>query len=236
MAEPTPEELAAAKVAEEAAGKTKADTEAEEAAKKAAEDDPKTWDYERGMATITKLRDELKAAKADSKRATELEARLKEVEDKTKTEEEKRAEKLAEYERTEAARQLEVQDMRLRLAVHSQAAVIGIADADLAYAALNRSEIEYSKDGEPQNVEDILKATLERHPALRATPAGPPKTGGTDGGGGVTRGAGPSLTAEELEAASTLEMSPERYAAMKSVKTEAEYRQAREQLKSAGAP
>ena len=235
MAELTSEEQAAAKAADEAAAQAKA-AEAEEAAKKAAEDDPKTWDYERGMATITKLRDELKAAKADSKRAAELETRLKEVEDASKSEEEKRAEKLAEYERTEAARQLEVQDMRLRLAVHSQAAVIGIADADLAYAALNRSEIEYSKDGEPQNVEDILKATLERHPALRATPAGPLKTGGTDGGGGATRGAGPSLTAEELEAASTLEMSPERYAAMKSVKTEAEYRQAREQLKSAGAP
>src|SRR3990167_89804 len=103
MADPTPEEQAAAtKAAEEAAAKTKADAEAEEAAKKAADDDPKTWDYERGMATITKLRDELKAAKADSKRATELETRLKEVDDASKSEEEKRAEKLAEYERTEA--------------------------------------------------------------------------------------------------------------------------------------
>ena len=233
MAEPTEEEKVAAAAAEAQAAEEAAKAEAEAKAK--ADDDPKAWDYERGMATITKLREEAKAAQKEARRAAELEARLKEVEDRTKTEEEKRAEKLAEYERTEAARQMELQDMRLRLAVHEKAASLGVADAELAYAALNRSEIEYDQDGDPTNIEDILKATLERHPALRATGVPAPRAGGTDGGGGGHKGAGPSLTAEELEAARVLEMEPERYAAFKGVKTEEDYRKAREALKSAGA-
>lgn len=180
------------------------------------------FDRDRAMATIRKLRAEVKDAKAQAKRVDELEKKLQEREDADKTEEQRRAERLAALETEQAESTRKLRDLRLQLAVHERAAELEIADPALAVAALDRAKVAFDDDGDPTNLDEILKATLDRHPALKASGTGGSsggggvrKSGGTDGGSGGTGSQGPSLTAEELDAARAMGMSPERYAAFK---------------------
>lgn len=191
------------------------------------------FDRDRAMATIRKLRGEVKDAKAQAKRVDELEKKLQEREDADKTEEQKRAERLAALEAEQAENVRRLRDLRLQLAVHERAAELEIADPALAVAALDRTRIAFDDDGDPSNLDEVLKQTLDRHPALKATAtggagAGGRKSGGTDGGSGGTSREGPSLTAEELDAAKAMGMSPERYAAFKGGRSIDELRAARE--------
>lgn len=191
------------------------------------------FDRDRAMATIRKLRAEVKDAKAQAKRVDELEKKLQEREDADKTEEQRRAERLAALETEQAESTRKLRDLRLQLAVHERAAELEIADPALAVAALDRAKVAFDDDGDPTNLDEILRATLDRHPALKATATGGAggggrKSGGTDGGSGGTGSQGPSLTAEELDAAKAMGMSPERYAAFKGGRSIDDLRAARE--------
>lgn len=198
--------------------------------------DGEAFDRDRAMATIRKLRGEVKDAKAQAKRVDELEKKLQEREDADKTEEQKRAERLAALEAEQAKNVERLRDLRLQLAVHERATELEIADPALAVAALDRARIAFDDDGDPSNLDEVLKQTLDRHPALKATATtsgggtggGRGKSGGTDGGSGGTGREGPSLTAEELDAAKAMGMSPERYAAFKGGRSIDELRAARE--------
>lgn len=206
MADPTPEETAAAEAAEKAA----ADKAAADAAAK--DDDGKQWDHERGMATIVKLREELKAAKAEGRRAAELETRLQAIEDAEKTELQRAADQLAAYQAKEAAWASERRDTLLKLAVHTKAGELGITSPGLALAALkDAGSIEYDDQGQPKNLDETLTALLEAEPALKGVvKPRPASVNAGDGGGGAPP---PALTAEQLAYAAKLGMTPESYAA-----------------------
>lgn len=185
------------------------------------------------MATINKLRDEVKAAKADVKKTSALEARLKEIEDAQLTEQEKVAKERDQLAGEKAAWEQERQATNLKLAVYAQAVPLGIVDADLALAALDRSQVEYAEDGSPKNIADVLLALLEAKPILKGVANSSSGTGDLNAGSGQGEGKKPSLTAEELEAARTLDMTVEAYAAFKNVSTYEDYLKAREALKPA---
>ena len=110
---------------------------------------------------------------------------------------------------------------------------LGIVDADLALAALDRSTLEYDENGNPKNIADVLLALLEAKPILKGVATTTTVTGKLNAGDGQGGGKKPSLTAEELEAAARYGMTVEAYAAFKDVSTYEEYRQAREALKPA---
>jgi hypothetical protein len=189
------------------------------------------FDRERAMATITKLREFERQAKKLARERDELAKRIKEREDADKTDAERQAERLAALEAERLTWEAERQDYRLRLAVYSRAADLGIADADLALAALDRAAIEWSEDGAPANLEEVLNDLLDRKPLLRGEKR-PPRKPSIDAGAGAQERRGPSLTAEELEWAKRLEMSPEQYAAYKQAKTLDDYRRLRERQKT----
>lgn len=192
------------------------------------DDGGEAWDKARGMSTINKLRDEVKALKADKRKAADLEKRLREIEDANKTEEQKRLDRLTELEAADAARTQELRALKLKVAVHERANTLGIADAALAVAALNTAAVEYDDNGHATNLDEVLVDILERHPALRASTAKDEKPRqGTDAGTGNTPGPAPSLTAEELAAANLTGMDPAAYARFKNVKTLEDYQAAR---------
>jgi len=174
------------------------------------------FDKERAMALIAKLRDEAKDAKAKAKDAGEMKSRLDAIE----------AEKLTESERLQKERDEAVaarttidnerREDRIRLAVYGQRDELGLASADLAIAALDRSQVQFDEQGQPTNVADLLSALIEREPILKGTPA-TPRVPPTDGGAGGGAGA-PDLTADELEAARLTGQSPETFAALKRAK------------------
>lgn len=179
------------------------------------------FDRDRAMATINKLREKEKQGKADAKRAADLEAELKAIKDAQKTDAERQAERLAALEAKEAAWATERQDLELRLKVHAMAESAGIADVDLALAALDRSKIEWA-DGTPTNLSEVVEDLLEAKPLLRRA-GGRRTTSSTDAGAGRQDGPKPDLTADELAMADRLGMTPERYAAMRGVTTVADY-------------
>lgn len=191
--------------------------------------DGDAFDRDRAMATIRKLRAEVKDGKAQLKRIGDLERKLKEREDADKTEEQKRTERLAALEAQDAERVRELRELRLRVAVHERAGELGIADPALAVAAIDRTKVSFDDDGDATNLEELLKATLERHPSLKAEKGqGGGRKGGTDGGSGGTGTQPPALTADELEAAKAMGMRPETYAAMKGKRSIDELRDAAE--------
>lgn len=199
------------------------------------ETDEEPWDKARGMATINKLRDEIRDLKAAKKRSSDLEKKLRELEDANKTEEQRRVERLAELEAAETARTGELRNLKLRLAVYQKAGELGITDPDLAVAALNNADVAFDENGDPGNLDDVLAGLVDKHPALKGGgTAKKAAAAATDAGAGNTPKKGPALTGEELQAAADLGMSPERYAAFKDAKTLDDYQRIRAEAKSSG--
>ncbi len=227
----TVEAEAAAKATAEAELKATAAAEtakAAEAAKAAVEAEKAEWDYDRGMATITKLRDEVKASKAAAKERDELAAKLKEYEDAQLSEKEKLEQQLADLQAERAQEREDRQALVLRLAVHSwtpREGSPGLADADLTLAALDRSKLEYDDNGHPSNIDDVLTALLEAKPLLKGQTVFS-ASGDLNAGAGAQMGPPLKLSAEELEAAQQLGMTAERYAAMRNVKTYEDWKKA----------
>lgn len=180
------------------------------------------FDKDRAMATIHKLREAEKEGKRAAKERDDLTKRLKQLEDAQLSEQEKQTQRLTELEAEKLGWAAERQEMRLRLAVHAKAGVLGVADTDLALAALDRTKIEYGDDGEPSNVTDVLAALLEAKPLLKGKPAAA-AVPSTNAASGQTPVPAPALTADELAAANILKMDAGQYAAMKNVSTIDEY-------------
>jgi hypothetical protein len=188
-------------------------------------DDGDDFDKERALATIRKLRDAEKQGKADAKRVAELEARLKEHEEAQLSELEKAQKRADDLAAQLADREAREREMRLRLGVHQLAPTLGIADTDIALALLDVGKVEYDDGGDPKNLADLLTDLLEAKPLLKGQPPRP--TGSTDAGAGSGAKPPPQLTADELEAARSLGMDPERYVAFKNVSSFEDYERLR---------
>lgn len=178
------------------------------------DDEEEPYDRDRAMATILKQREEAKALKAELREAKKLAERVAELEAAQLTEAEKQAKRLADLEAEQASWQAEKQELMLRSAFYGMAPRLAVADAELAYAALDRSAIEYADDGSPTNLEQVTLSLLDAKPILRGQPqvVPPPRV---DGGAGRQVQPPPALTESELEAARLMGMTPERYAAVK---------------------
>lgn len=173
-------------------------------------------DPARAKALIDKLREKEKAGDKAAKELAAAQAKLDAIEAEKLTEAERLQKERDEAVAARTALDSERREDRIRLAVYGQRDALGLASADLAIAALDRSQVQFDDQGQPTNVADLLTALIEREPILKGTPAKPaiPSTDGGAGGGGSA----PDLTADELEAARATGQSPERFAALKRVK------------------
>ena len=191
--------------------------------------DDEVFDKDRAMATIKKLRDEVKEAKKTGGRVAELEAKLQAIEDAEKTELEKAQAKLAEHEAKVATANQRLQ--RANLIVELSKPEHGLVNA--AAAAKLLDGVEYDDDGAPTNLTEILPAFLEENAFLKGEP-GKPKPPNLNGGGGGGDEKPPPLTADELAWAAKLDMTAEEYAAYKAgpVMTEADAQKLRTAAKT----
>lgn len=155
--------------------------------------------------------------------AQELRKRLKAMDEAEQaraeaelSEQQKRERRLAELEQERATWEQERKAVYLTSAVNALSSRLGLVDADAVTRLIDTSAVEYDEAGHPTNVEELVRALLRSKPYLAGRPQPPVATGATEG---TTSAPAPALTAAELEQARLTGMSPERYAALKGVKT-----------------
>lgn len=146
---------------------------------------------EQARLTIQKLRGELKDAKAGSKRADDLQAKLDEYEKGQLSEKER-----LERERDEARNKATETETRarqrvIRSEVRVVASELGFADPSDAHRFLDDDAIELDEDGEPKNVKALLEKLAKDKPYLLKS------EGGTNGVPPTPRGNGHRETHEE---------------------------------------
>jgi len=162
-------------------------------------------------------RDAEKKVREASKAVAALEAKLQEITDRDLDEQTKKDRRLETLENERTVLLRERQQTMVTMEVNRLQPKMGLVDVDAASRLLDWDQVEYGDDGKPHNVEDLLRALLKDKPYLGGQR--PVASGSINPAGGTTGALPPRLTVEELEAAKSYGMTPERYAALRSVRT-----------------
>lgn len=180
---------------------------------------PATDDSELGEGGKAALEAERKARRDAEKRAKDAEKKAADLESEKLTEDQRKAKRLEELEAEKTAWERERQQYRIEQAVGRLTAKLKLVDVETVVRLVDSGRVEFDDSGIPTNVEKLVGDLVKEKPFLATTAATPPPAGGINAGDGTSGGPPPNLTADELEAAKASGMTPERYAAMKSVKT-----------------
>ncbi len=156
------------------------------------------FDKERALATIRKLRESEKLAKQYAKELESLRGQLKQHEEAKLSETERLRQRVAELQGESKAKAITIQEKVTKYSVMLAAQKLGIVDPEAAYKLLDPSDIEYDDDGEPKNIEKLLRSMLEKRPYL---------AGGTGGSGNPTNPGGNK--GSKLTMADIRKMTPE---------------------------
>lgn len=180
-----------------------------------------TWDEDRARATILKQREKEKAdaavirdLKAKADKLAELEAAQLSDQEKAL----KRAEE-AEAKAAQADHKLRTANLLVELAKTD-----GVINAKAAAKLIEG--VEFDDTGEPTNLAERVEAMFSDYPELKATTSSAQtsvKAPNVNAGGTTTATDGPKLEPEEVRMAESLGMTPEKYAALKQVRTAEDY-------------
>jgi hypothetical protein len=168
-------------------------------------------------AEKTARREAEKKARELAKDKAALERRLQEVADKDLDEQTKKDRRLAELETERTVLLQERQRTMVTMEVNRLQPKMGLVDVDATSRLLDWGQIEYGDDGKPSNIEDLVRDLLRDKPYMGGQR--PVQSGSINTSSGTTGALPPRLTADELEAAKSAGLSPERYAALRSVRT-----------------
>lgn len=119
-------------------------------------------------------------AAAYRRRVRELEAKLKQYEEAQLSETERLQRKISDLERQQAEWDRQRQETVLRYETMLAAQRLGIIDPDAAWRLLDLSSVEYDDEGNPTNIEAVLRGLVQKRPWLAgqsAMPASNPATG-----------------------------------------------------------
>lgn len=146
------------------------------------------------QAELDRVRKALKETNKENaerrKRMEEFEAEEKKRKDAELSEVQKLQQQLADAKADAAAREKEVETLRLRSAVESTATKLNFVTPADAYLLADLSGVEMTADGKVTGVEDALKALLKDRPYL-ANGSKPDGKGGTPRAGQQTQGREP---------------------------------------------
>lgn len=134
---------------------------------------------------------------AESRReAAKYRNELKTRDDALLTAEQKRERDYSDLQTRAAEQELRLQRLSLENTGYRLGASLGIGDLTAALAILqveHAHEISYAQDGTPENLAELLKTVLERHPLLAAQPAQTPTPAPAFGQPGVVARANPPV-------------------------------------------
>lgn len=100
-------------------------------------------------------------AAAYRRKVRELEAKLKQYEEAQLSEQEKLQRRLAELERQQAEWERQRQETVLRYETMLAAQRMGIVDPDAAWRLIDMNAIEFDEDGNPSNLDAVLRALVQ---------------------------------------------------------------------------
>lgn len=129
-------------------------------------DDGEPFDKDRAMATIQRLRQDLKDAKAGGKKAEELQAKLDEIEKGQLSEKDRLERERDEYKGKLDQAEQKSRDRVIRSEVRVIASELGFADPSDAHRFLDVSGIEFDDDGEPKGIKKLLEDLAKAKPYL----------------------------------------------------------------------
>lgn len=158
-----------------------------------------TEDYERMIAELRREN----ASRRTSEATTAAE--LKKFQDAQLSDQQKRERDFGELQTKAQGYEARLQQQALQLAGYRQGAALGIGDITAALALVqveHGAEVKFSADGQPENIEDLLKAVLKAHPVLAAQQPGQRQQQAATSGGATNPGRQQSggLTLEQIKA------------------------------------
>lgn len=106
---------------------------------------------------------------------------------------------------------------------------IGIIDYRDALALVNKDEIVYDDNGRPENFDSLFSALVKAKPYLVSGDGRTVKTATANASSGTSGGPTVRLSSEELEQAKRAGITPERWVALKQVKTLDDWKKTRAQ-------
>lgn len=130
------------------------------------ETDDEKWDEARAKATISKLREFEKTAKAQAKELEQLRKAQKEADDAKLSEQERLQNRVKELEAETAKHAEERRALLVRTAVEREARKLNLVDEEAAFKLLDLGAIEFDDGGTPKNVDKLLKKLAEAKPYL----------------------------------------------------------------------
>lgn len=168
------------------------------------------------QAELSRAREEAAAARVELKALRDAEKARADAE---LTETQRMTKRQRELEEEVERLQKQAREAAITAAIAKTAVALGVIDPDAAVKLLDTDALDIDdKTGEPKNIEEALRALIKAKPYLVAKQESP-TPGAMNAGAGANNAPPPNLTAEELAQATASGMTPERYAALKNVKT-----------------
>lgn len=127
------------------------------------------WDEERARRTIDKQREEAKTLRAQLRELDALKAKDAQREREKLSDTERLAAEKADLEKQLAERDTAMREMRTEQAIERAATAQGARKPAIVARLVDRSELEYDRDGNPINADDVVKALLKAEPYLAGT-------------------------------------------------------------------
>ena len=178
----------------------------------AAQPDPdvpaKTFSQEEVNRLQAQVRREVRGQFGDYQQLKDRAARADELEKAQLSDQEKLEARAIEAERKAAAAIQQVASAVIASEVKVRASQLGIIDPDAAYLLLDRTNLSYAEDGKVSGVDDALTQLMEDKPYLKGLPNRAPNLNPQTGEPAPAL----RLTADQLEAARLMGLTPEQYA------------------------
>ena len=168
----------------------------------------KTFSQEEVNRLQAQVRREVRGQFGDYAQLKERAAKADELEKAQLSDQEKLEARANEAERKAAAAIEQIASAVIASEVKVRASQLGIIDPDAAYLLLDRTNLSYAEDGKVTGVDDALTQLMEDKPYLKGLPSRAPNLNPQTGEPAPAL----RLTADQLEAARLMGLTPEQYA------------------------
>ena len=168
----------------------------------------KTFSQEEVNRLQAQVRREVRGQFGDYAQLKERAAKADELEKAQLSDQEKLEARANEAERKAEAAIQQVASAVIASEVKVRASQLGIIDPDAAYLLLDRTNLSYTEDGKVTGVDDALTQLMEDKPYLKGLPNRAPNLNPQTGEPAPAL----RLTADQLEAARLMGLTPEQYA------------------------